>query len=197
MNIEKLLNGVRVHSCIVQCTSRWFNACPFRVGNCSVHATVVYFITTAWVSCGQYWFYQCGSLKALLCLPYFNSSALLAELESTECFTSTKPRAPRWLCSVQYGPACFRGGCVKHSSHSITFNLCVTCCTVVASMFTHCSVGSCMAFTRPGELVRWSGFYPGCCSPIHRASTGLTGAGAVSTGFTGADIHSGPMKTML
>ena len=34
MNIKKELNDVRVTACIVQCTSRWFNACPCRVGKC-------------------------------------------------------------------------------------------------------------------------------------------------------------------
>ena len=61
----------------------------------------------------------------------------------------------------------------------------------------HSAAGSNMAITCPGEWERQSGFYPGGCSPLPRASTGFTGAGAVSTGFTGADIHSGPMKTML
>ena len=87
--------------------------------------------------------------------------------------------------------------CVKHSSQTTTFNLCETCCTVVTNMFTHSAVGSSMAITCPGARERQSGFYPGGCSPLPRANTRSTGAGAVSTRFTGADIHRGPMMTKL
>ena len=42
---------------------------PLNVGRLRMHAKVVNFITTAWVSCGQHRFYRSGLPKALLCLP--------------------------------------------------------------------------------------------------------------------------------
>ena len=99
MNFTEELKDVHVH------------VLPLNVGRFRMHAKVVNFITTAWVSCGQHRFFRSGLPKALLCLPLLVSSALLAELEPTECTQGTKPRTPCKLCCALNEPACFCGGC--------------------------------------------------------------------------------------
>ena len=125
------------------------------------------------------------------------SSALLAELEPTECSQGYQtPPSLQALSRQLLAGVLWRGVLIAlESNHH--FYLCETCCTVVNSMFTHSAVGSSMAITCPGEGERQPGFYPGGCFLLPRVSTGFTGAGAVSTGFTGADILRGPMMTKL
>ena len=196
-NIKEKPNGKCIHACIDQCTPRWLHACPFEVGRPPLHAKVVIFITTAWVSCGQHRFYRCGLPKALLCLPLLVSSALLAELEPTECSQGYQTPPSLQALSRHLLAGVLWRGVLRAFESNHHFYLCETCCTVVNGMFTHSAVGSSMAITCPGEGERQPGFYPGGCFPLPRVSTGFTGAGAVSTGFTGADILRGPMMTKL